>query len=123
LKSGEKKNPYEIGFHQRGCPEFIWDSPSELIGFEEVRERKCDACRHEWKLWHEILKHTADETTEPISLYGDLAFYGLSLVSRVVDFHYRASELDPFDYFLLQIVYGEVKRRTDFLNWQLSQDK
>jgi hypothetical protein len=114
LKSGEKKNPYDIGNHKEGCPENIWDSPSELLGFEEIRERKCEACKHEYKLWQSILKYAPGEGADPITMYGDLAFRGLNLHSRIVDLHCPAMELEPFDFELLQIVHGAIKTREAF---------
>jgi hypothetical protein len=118
LKSSEGKNPYPITFHREDCPEYLWENDAELIAPRELSERRCDACSNEWQLWTTILKHTADETTDPVTLYGDLANRGFHLHRKVAEFHYPIRKLSAFDYELLLIVQAEIKRREAFKIWE-----
>jgi hypothetical protein len=93
-----------------------------LIGERECVERKCPACSSERKLWSQIIKQTADETTDPPTLYGDLAQRGLYWRTRVVDFNYPIERLSVFDFELVEIVHAEVKRRESFLTWEKNRE-
>ena len=86
-------------------------------------ERKCEACRQDWKLWDAILEKTADEKTgEKTTLYGDLAYRGFGLVRKVCDYHFPLRILEAFDYELLQIVYGAIKQRESFKIWERNKE-
>ncbi|HKQ06603.1 MAG TPA: hypothetical protein VJ464_15830 [Blastocatellia bacterium] len=89
-----------------------------MISPEERRSRKCEACSHARQLWQSILDHTADETTDPPTLYGDLANHGLYIHRKVTEFGCRIEQLDAFDYELLLIVSAEIKRRESFKVWE-----
>lgn len=130
LKSGEDKNPYNVAFHKDDCDETVWASESELLSPEEVASRKCEACRAELALWDKIIRLTAFEVidgeptqvVEPVTLYGDLANRGFALRTKVIDFYYPVERLSAFDYYLVEIVHQEAKRREAYQVWKQKQE-
>jgi hypothetical protein len=121
----EPHNPWSISYHLEGCDDLtIWrDDGESLIELNELRDEttnkiKCGACRHQHGLWASLLALADDG--EPPTRYGDLAYRGLMLANKVLTWGFAASELDGFDYQLMQVSHAAQKQ---FETWLIIEQR
>jgi len=87
-----------------------------LIGPEELAERECQACTHEWNLWQRIIEDTGS------AIWGRIIFELLSLEEFIEDFRPSPKEVNAREYEYLRVVKLERKRREAYQTWKAGQD-